>query len=265
MDLGFAGATVVVQGGSRGMGFAAAECFAGEGAKVAVLARSRSSLDAAVARLEAAGAADAVALQADITDDGQVVRAFDAVRERWGELNVLVNAAGPTDRLGAFDVLTDADWLAAVDVGALGMVRCVRAALPLLRAAEWARIVTVSAHSTKRQTPSLISYTAVKAMVTSISKNLSQTLAKEEILVNTVSPGSFVSEAMAKWADGIGVDPDDPYAVMGAINEHFGHPAHLPRAGLPREIGPVIAFAASPRASYLTGANINVDGGSDFC
>jgi NAD(P)-dependent dehydrogenase (short-subunit alcohol dehydrogenase family) len=101
-------------------------------------------------------------------------------------------------------------------------------------------------------------------MVTSISKNLSLLLAKDEIMVNVVSPGSIASEALVGWAESVGVDGGDPYALMSAIDKHFGHPAHLPRAGLPDEIGPVVAFLASRRNSYMTGANINVDGGSDF-
>jgi 3-oxoacyl-[acyl-carrier protein] reductase len=263
VDLGLAGATAVVQGGTQGMGLAAAECFAADGAKVAVLARTQPDLDAAVERLLSLGAADAVGLRADITDAAQVDAAFGIVGDRWGQLNILVNATGPTG-VGGFEQLTDDDWLDTIDIGAMGMVRCVRAALPLLRAAEWARIVNVSAHSTKRQSPGLIAYTAAKSMVTSITKNLAQTLAPEEILVNTVSPGSFVTESFRNWAVSVGVDPDDVYACMRAIDEHFGHPAHLPRAGVPGEIGPVIAFVASRRNTYMTGADINVDGGSDF-
>jgi NAD(P)-dependent dehydrogenase (short-subunit alcohol dehydrogenase family) len=97
-----------------------------------------------------------------------------------------------------------------------------------------------------------------------ISKNLSQLLAADETLVNVVSPGSVASEALVAWADSVGVDGSEPYALMAAIDTHFGHPAHLPRAGLPDEIGPVVAFLASRRNSYMTGANVNVDGGSDF-
>jgi NAD(P)-dependent dehydrogenase (short-subunit alcohol dehydrogenase family) len=133
-----------------------------------------------------------------------------------------------------------------------------------LRAADWARIVNVSAHSTKRQTVSLAAYTAAKAVVTSVTKNLSLALAKDEIMVNTVSPGSFATPALKGWAESIGIDSDDPYAIMAGISEHYGHPAHLPRAGTADEIGPVIAFLASKVNSYMTGANVNVDGGSDF-
>jgi NAD(P)-dependent dehydrogenase (short-subunit alcohol dehydrogenase family) len=264
MDLGLAGAKAVVQGGTQGMGRAAARCFADDGAHVAVLARTRADLDATVEDLLERGSPEAFALQADITELDQVEAAFREVRERWGELNILVNATGPAG-LGAFEQLTDQDWTDTIDVGAMGMIRCVRAAIPLLKAAEWARIVNVSAHSTKRQSASLPAYTASKAMMTSVTKNLSLSLASDEILVNTVSPGSFATETLKGWARSVGIDPDDLYAIMRGIDEHFGHPAHMPRAGDPEEIGAVIAFVASRRNTYMTGANVNVDGGSDFC
>ena len=160
MDLGLKDAAVVVAGGTSGMGRAAAECFAVDGARVA--------------------------------------------GRRWGHINALVNAAGPmAGGLKSFETYTDADWHQVLDGLTLGAVRTIRAALPYMRAAEWARIVNVSAMSTKRQSPALIAYTASKAALTSLSKNLSM-------------------------------------------------------------IGPVIAFAASARNTYMTGANITVDGGSDF-
>jgi 3-oxoacyl-[acyl-carrier protein] reductase len=245
------------------MGRAAAECLAADGAKIAVLARTEVDLEMTVARLRELGAPDAFPLRADITKADQVDAAFEQVRERWGALNILVNATGPAG-LGNFEQLTDDDWFSTIDIGSMGMIRCVRAALPLLRSAEWARIVNVSAHSTKRQSEGLVAYTAAKAMVTSVTKNLSLYLAKDEILVNTVSPGSFATESLRDWAAGVGIDADDLYAVMAGIELHFGHPAHLPRAGDPAEIGAVIAFVASRRNTYMTGANINVDGGSDF-
>jgi 3-oxoacyl-[acyl-carrier protein] reductase len=182
---------------------------------------------------------------------------------------VLVNATGPVEvGIGRFGDVDDGEWAATFDIGTIGAVRCVRAALPLLRAAEWARIVNVSAHSTRRQSPDIVAYTAAKAALTSLSKNLSVSLAPEGILVNTVSPGSFLSEGMKDYLRALptsrGADPDDLYDAMRVMTEDFGHPARLGRAGEPREIGPVIAFVASRSNTYMTGADINVDGGSDF-
>lgn len=264
MDLGFSGARAVVVGGGRGMGLATARCLAEDGARLAIIGRSEEVLVSAAAELTDCGSPEAFGLVVDVTDSAAVDEAFESLARRWdGELNVLINTVGP-GVAGTFEQLTDDQWRAAVDEGAMSMVRCVRAALPLLRKAQWARVVNFSAHSTQRQSIMLPAYTAAKAMMNSISKNLSLLLAKDEIMVNVVSPGSISSEALLGWADSVGVDGSDPYKLMAAIDEHFGHPAHLPRAGLPSEIGPVAAFLASRRNSYMTGANVNVDGGSDF-
>ncbi len=270
MDLGLAGAAVLVSGGTKGMGRAAAECFAAEGARVAVLGRTEDALSATASALTAAGAAEAVPLRADLTVREDIDAAVGTLADRWGELHVLVNAAGPVEvGIGRFDAVDDDEWEATFAIGTLSAVRTVRAALPLLRAASWARIVNVSAHSTKRQSPDIVAYTAAKAALTSLSKNLSQWLAPEGILVNTVSPGSFASEGMRTYMRTLPperhADPDDLADVMRIIDEDFGHPAHLRRAGDPAEIGPVIAFVGSRVNTYMTGANINVDGGSDFC
>jgi 3-oxoacyl-[acyl-carrier protein] reductase len=264
MDLGLANATAVVVGGSRGMGLAAARCLADDGARVALVGRTRASLESAVVDLTDRGSPDALGFAIDIGESAEVDQVFADLAARWdGELNVLINTVGP-GAAGSFEDLTDDQWRQSVEDGVLGMVRCVRSALPLLRKADWARIVNFSAHSTQRQSVMLPAYTAAKSMLTSVSKNLSLLLAKDEILVNVVSPGSIASESLVGWADSVGVDGNDPYRLMEAIAKHFGHPAHMPRAGLPDEIGPVVAFLASRRNSYMTGANINVDGGSDF-
>ena len=268
MDLGLSGAAVCVQGGTRGMGRAAASCFAADGARVVVLARRQEGIDEAAAALTELGSPDAWGISTDLRDPSSIDAAFAQIGDRWGELNTLVNAAGPGASMRPIEDVGDDEWREAYEVGALSAIRCTRAALSLLKAAEWARVVNVSAHSTKRQAPGLAAYTAAKAAMTSISKNLSLVLADDEILVNTVSPGSFASEAfktgMRMLPEERGLDPDDLYDAMRWIAEDFGHPAHLPRAGDPSEIGPVIAFVGSKVNSYMTGANINVDGGSDF-
>lgn len=264
MDLGLDGASAVVVGGSRGMGLATARYLAGDRARVVIIGRSRDALDRAVDDLVDHGSPDIVGVAADIRDRTQVAAAFTDVNKRFhGELNILVNTVG-TPVLGPVDNLTDEQWHAAVDDIALGMVRCVRAALPLLRSAAWGRIVNFSAHSTQRQSPMLAAYTAAKAMVTSVSKNLSLALAGDEILVNVVSPGTIATDNLVSWAHSIGLDSDDLHGLMDAIAKQVGHPAYMARAGHPGEVGAVAAFLASRANSYMTGANVNVDGGSDF-
>lgn len=266
MDLGLRDAKAVVTGGSKGMGRAVAELLAAEGADVAVLARGREALDDTVGTLQAAGRPASVGLSVDVNDPSAVESAFEELGGRWGSLNILVNTLGPG--AGRFEELDDDDWDATFEIGLMSAVRCVRAGLPLLRKAEWARIVNVSAHSIQRQSPMLVAYTAAKAALASVSKNLSKSLAPEGILVNTVSPGSIVtasfSEGLRPMFEAEGLDATDPHDVMQWIDRHFHQPADLGRAGLPEEVATLVVYLASRANGYVTGANVNVDGGSDF-
>src|SRR5258706_8373953 len=244
MDLGWTNATAAVTGGSSGMGRAAAECIAADGARVAVFARGAAQLEETVAALRERGSPDAVGISLDVTDARAVESVFAELGERWGSLNALVNTVGPGDT-GTIDTLSEEGWSRSLELGLMSGVRCTRAALPWLRKAEWARIVNVSAHSTPRQAPTLIGYTAAKSALTSVSTNLAKTLAPVQILVNTVSPGTFLSAAFTENLRPIlepkGIDPEDPYAVNQWIAKEYGEPADLGRAGRVEEIGPVIA------------------------
>ena len=266
MDLGLAGSAAVVTGGSKGMGLAIAATLAAEGARVAVMARGRQALDDAVETLRGAGAGDAVGISVDMADADSIGAAFETVNERWGELNSLVHTIGPAD--GYFEEMTDAQWDDAFALGTMSGVRSIRAALPLLRAAEWARIVTLSAHSIQRQNPRIVAYTASKAALTSVTKNLSKSLAKDGILVNCVCPGTIVTASFTEQLRDVlaadGLDATDPVDVMTWIDNNFHQPCDLGRAGLPEEIASITAYLASRRNGYVTGATVNVDGGSDF-
>ena len=266
MDLGFAGSTAVVTGGSKGMGLAIAEALAAEGASVAVMARSQGALDAAVLSLRAAGAPDAVGISVDMADPESIADGFAALSERWGRLNRLVHTIGPGD--GYFEQMDDAQWDDAFTLGTMSAVRSIRASLPLLRSADWARIVTLSAHSIQRQNPRIVAYTAAKAALASVTKNLSKSLAKEGILVNCVCPGTIVTASFTEVLKDVlaadGLDATNPVDVMTWIDNNFHQPCDLGRAGLPEEVASITAYLASRRNGYVTGATVNVDGGSDF-
>lgn len=266
MDLGLDGATAVVTGGSKGMGLAIAETLAAEGVSVALMARGRTALDAAAKVVAQAGAPQVLAVSVDMADAESISAGFAEVSQTWNALNVLIHTVGPD--AGAFEDLTDEDWHSAFDVGTLSAVRSVRSALPMLRAADWARIVTLSAHSIQRQSPRLVAYTAAKAALASVTKNLSKSLGSEGILVNCVCPGTIVTasftETLRDTLAADGLDSADPHDVMRWVEDTFHHPCDIGRAGLPEEIASVTTYLASRRNSYVTGATVNVDGGSDF-
>jgi NAD(P)-dependent dehydrogenase (short-subunit alcohol dehydrogenase family) len=230
------------------------------------MARGRGALDAAVASLREAGAPDAVGITADMSDAESIADGFAEVTERWGRLNSLVHTIGPGD--GYFEQMDDADWDTAFSLGTMSGVRSIRAALPLLRSAEWARIVTLSAHSIQRQNPRIVAYTASKAALASVTKNLSKSLAKDGILVNCICPGTIVTASFTENLKDIlaadGLDATDPRDVMTWIDNNFHQPCDLGRAGLPEEIASITTYLASRRNGYVTGATVNVDGGSDF-
>ena len=142
--------------------------------------------------MEAAGAGAALPLRADATKDDEVAGAFEEIEATWGEVHALVNAVGPSGA-GRFEDLSDEDWLRVFDQGALTAVRCIRHALPLLRRAEWGRIVNITAVSVQHQSTGLIGYTASKAALASITKNLARSLAANGILVNAVAPGPVLT------------------------------------------------------------------------
>ncbi|WP_375481964.1 SDR family NAD(P)-dependent oxidoreductase [uncultured Mycobacterium sp.] len=266
MDLGLAGAKAVVTGGSKGMGLAIAQTLASEGASVAVMARNRAALDVAVELLKSAGAPEAVGISVDMSDADSIAAGFAEVSDRWGQLNSLVHTIGPAD--GYFEQMDDADWEMAFTLGTMSGVRSIRAALPMLRAAEWARIVTLSAHSIQRQNPRIVGYTASKAALSSVTKNLSRSLAKDGILVNCICPGTIVTASFTENLRDIlaadNLDATNPEDVMTWIDANFHQPCDLGRAGLPEEVASITAYLASRRNGYVTGATVNVDGGSDF-
>jgi 3-oxoacyl-[acyl-carrier protein] reductase len=214
-------ATTVISGGSTGIGLAVAVRLGQDGGRVAILGRRPDVLERALEQIRNAGASDVLAIPADAADDRQVANAFALISDRWGHVNAVVNAVGPAGA-GRFADLSDEAWHDAFDQGVLTAVRCIRHALPLLRKAGWSRIVNITALSVKHQSPGLVAYTAAKAALASVTKNLARSLASDEILVNAVAPGAVLTAAIQGAVSAAGGDADDPRDAYRVMSEQFG-------------------------------------------
>ncbi len=199
----------------------------------------------------------------DATDLEALSQAFDLIKGRWNQVNVLVNTVG-SSVVGSFEQLDTKDWDRAFSEGTLSAVRSIKLVLPLMRTADWGRIVNVTAMSVQHQSPLLIAYTASKAALASITKNFARSLAPDGILVNAVAPGSVLTGGVADAVRAVGGDPSDPVGSYAVMAERFGAHIDLGRVADPSEVAQVVAFCASRSNTFMTGAHINVDGGSDF-
>jgi 3-oxoacyl-[acyl-carrier protein] reductase len=257
------GAVSVVSGGSSGIGLAVAKRLARGGGRIAILGRDPETLESAEAAVEEAGAGALLSLRADATKDDEVAAAFGEIDAAWGQVHALINAVGPSGA-GRFEDLSDEGWMRVFDEGVLTAVRGIRHALPLLRRAEWGRIVTITAVSVQHQSTGLIGYTASKAALASITKNLARSLAADGILVNAVAPGPVLTGPIRGAVLAAHGDPDDRQDAYRVMSERYGSVVDLGRVADPAEVAEVVAFCASEANTYMTGAHLNVDGGSDF-
>lgn len=261
MDTGLRDRRVVVTGASEGIGAGISRSFAAEGARLALCARRLAPLRALEAELGMAAAVQLTA--ADMTEGADVQRFADEVDAVYGGVDVLVNAVGGADRLADFDALSDDDWLASYELNLLSAVRVTRAFLPLLRRAGGGRIINIASESGLQPDAFMPHYNAAKAALINFSKSLSKALAGEGILVNCVSPAmtrnADVEAMIAARARERQVDVEQAQRELLA---EFRPNIVLGRPGEPHEVGAAVVFLASAPASFVTGANLRVDGGS---
>ena len=252
MDLGLTGKVAIVTGGSRGIGFAAAQALVAEGAHVVVCARGAEQLQRAVEQLRVAtvNGASAEGVIADVSTEAGVATVIDAAVATFGRLDVLVNNVGLAK--GAdLESTSDAEWQEAFEQTLFPAIRASRLAVPHMRKQGGGAIVTVSSIF-GRESGGRMTYNAVKAAEISLTKSLAQQLAKDQIRVVSVAPGSILFEG-GSWWKRVQADPKG-LADFVARELPFG------RFGKPDEIGAAIAFLASPKASWVSGTTVVVDG-----
>jgi NAD(P)-dependent dehydrogenase (short-subunit alcohol dehydrogenase family) len=246
----FTGKTAFVTGGAMGIGAAVAELLAERGANVAIVDRAAGAAEALARRLSAAGG-KAITIPTDVAIGAAVETAVARTLETFGSIDIVSNNAG-IQRYGTVETTSEAEWDEVIDVNLKSVYLVCHHAIAHLKARRGAIVNMASVQSFATQR-GVAAYTTGKHGLIGLTRSMALDFAGDGVRVNAVAPGS-VDTPMLHWA--VGLDPD-PEALMKMV--HGMHP--LGRIASPREIAEAVVFLASPRASFVTGATLVVDGG----
>ncbi len=257
MDLGLADRVALVTGGSKGIGRAIATALAGEGARVAVVARSAGPLEAVASEIRAKTGSEVLTLAADLNDLTEITRVVATARSALGRIDILVNNAGAI-RPGNFLTIPDEQWTTDWNLKLLGYIRMARAVFPIMTEQGGGRIVNVIGAAARNPSPTYLVGGAANAALVNFTKGLADLGAPSNILVAAVSPAAVRTERwesmLARQAEATG----RPVAELRAESEG-AYP--LGRIGEPDDVASLVCFLASERAAFLTGICVTIDGG----
>jgi len=257
VELGLKGKYALVTAASRGLGYAAAEALAREGADIIICARGPKAVREAAARLRASTGSGVIGIAADVSRESGIALLRRSVKKHFGAVDILICNAGGPPRGTVLD-LTESEWEKAFNLTLLSAVRLIRAFLPGMISRRWGRIITITSVAAKQPIDDLLLSSVLRPGIQGLSKVLSNQHAASNITVNTVCPGYVLTDRQKELFEGRARSSGRTMKrLMGELT------ADIPaaRMGRPGEIGDVIAFLASERASYINGVNLLVDGG----
>jgi 3-oxoacyl-[acyl-carrier protein] reductase len=257
MNLGLQGRFAVVTASSRGLGFAAASAIAAEGAAVMICSRDRAAIRKAAAAIRVASGAAVVPVVADVSRAAGIRALERSAAKEFGAVDILVSNAGGPPR-GEILTLDDRAWRRGFELTLMSTVRLIRAFLPGMIDRKWGRIVTITSIAAKQPINDLLLSVAFRPGVHGLSKVVSNRHAASNVTVNTVCPGYILT---ARQAELFGARATAEGRSGASIRRELAGEVPTGRLGRPEEVGEVIAFLASERASYINGVNLLVDGG----
>jgi len=257
MDLGLKDRVALVAASSQGIGKAVAMALAREGTKLAICARTASAISAAADEIRAATGVEVLAGPADVADPDAVRRLVAETIERFGRIDVCVtNAGGPPSK--TFAETTAEDWASAVNLNLLTTVYFAREVLPVMQRQRWGRFLTITSVSVKQPIDGLVLSNSVRSAVSGLVKSLANEYGQYNVLVNNICPGYTRTERLTGLSARLAQSND---VTVEEIQRRWTSQIPLGRLAEVEEFAGVVAFLASERGSYITGASIAVDGG----
>lgn len=264
MDLGIAGKCALITGSTAGIGAATARMLAAEGVAVIIHGRNAERAEGVRAEIAAAGGKVAVALGDLATDDGAQA-AMAAALGAFGGIDILVNNLGQYEPfVPDWSEATPAQWAATYEANVIAAVRTIRASLGGMKAAGWGRIINIGSGAYTEPPPEFPTYGPSKAALANMSVGLAKALADTGITVNTISPGSVLTDTLKTNLPIMGKASGWEETDLDALERRFARQwrSLVSRAGRVEEIAALICFVASTHAAYITGTNYRIDGGA---